>query len=79
MQLLEELVASEVAARSGIDNTPPPWIISNLMTLPDGLEGIVSSASGAQIRDGMKAAARWAPVPRPSGRINQVKLSASVG
>ena len=35
---LEELIASEVAARAGIDNTPGPEILSNLRELAKGLE-----------------------------------------
>jgi len=35
---LEELIASEVAARAGIDNTPPDEIVTNLRALAHGLE-----------------------------------------
>jgi len=35
---LEELTASEVAARAGIDNTPPAEAIRNLVRLAEGLE-----------------------------------------
>ena len=35
---LEELIASEVAARAGIDNTPTPEVLVNLRTLAQGLE-----------------------------------------
>jgi zinc D-Ala-D-Ala carboxypeptidase len=35
---LEELIASEVAARSGIDNSPPSEILDNLRALAQGLE-----------------------------------------
>ena len=34
----EELTASEVAARAGIDNTPPAEVMRNLLRLADGLE-----------------------------------------
>jgi len=37
---LEELTCSEVAARSGIDNTPPPEILANLRALAVGLEDV---------------------------------------
>ena len=35
---LEELTASEVAARGGLDNTPSPEAMWNLMRLAEGLE-----------------------------------------
>src|SRR5437667_7640050 len=35
---LEELTASEVAARAGIDNTPSPEAMRNLLRLTEGLE-----------------------------------------
>lgn len=37
---LEELIASEVAARAGIDNTPPPEALRNLYRLTEGLERV---------------------------------------
>ena len=37
---LEELIASEVAARKGIDNTPSADIVANLRTLAAGLERV---------------------------------------
>src|SRR5437867_10669758 len=42
---LEELTASEVAARAGIDNTPPAEAIRNLVRLAEGLE-LVRAALG---------------------------------
>jgi len=35
---LEELIASDTAARAGINNTPPPAILENLRRLAQGLE-----------------------------------------
>src|SRR2546427_11786092 len=35
---LEELVASEVATRRGLDNTPPNEVMPNLSRLAEGLE-----------------------------------------
>ena len=35
---LEELTASEVAARARIDNAPPPEVMDNLVRLAQGLE-----------------------------------------
>ena len=34
---LEELIASEAAARAGIENTPPPMVVTNLRALAQGL------------------------------------------
>src|SRR2546422_5039200 len=42
---LEELTASEVAARAGIDNTPSAEVVRNLVRLAEGLE-IVRVALG---------------------------------
>ena len=35
---LKELIASETAARAGIENTPPPMVVTNLRALAQGLE-----------------------------------------
>ena len=37
---LEELCASEFAARNGIDNTPPPAVVANLKRLAEMLEKV---------------------------------------
>ena len=37
---LEELIASDTAARAGIDNTPPPALMDNLQALAQGLESV---------------------------------------
>src|SRR5437867_9174680 len=42
---LEELVASEVATRRGLDNTPPNEVMRNLSRLAEGLE-LVRAALG---------------------------------
>ncbi|PYS07765.1 MAG: peptidase M15 [Acidobacteria bacterium] len=42
---LEELTASEVAARAGIDNTPSAEVMRNLLRLAEGLE-LVRAALG---------------------------------
>ena len=42
---LEELVASEVATRRGLDNTPPNEVMPNLSRLAEGLE-LVRAALG---------------------------------
>src|SRR5437667_5283176 len=46
---LEELTASEVAARAGIDNTPPAEAIRNLVRLAEGLELVRAAPSRRQV------------------------------
>ena len=46
---LEELVASETAARAGIDNMPPPSLMPNMQTLADGLEQVRDVLGGLAI------------------------------
>lgn len=46
---LEELTASEMAVRSGIDNTPTPEIIANLRRLAEGLERVRVALHGKPI------------------------------
>ena len=46
---LEELIASEVAARSGIDNTPPGDLMANLHALAEGLERVRAALAGKPI------------------------------
>lgn len=46
---LEELIASETAARSGIDNTPPAELMSNLIALAKGLERVRAALGGRPI------------------------------
>src|SRR2546428_3083787 len=43
---LEELTASEVAARAGLDNAPPTAVVHNLLRLAEGLE-LVRAALGS--------------------------------
>ena len=47
---LEELIASEIAARKGIDNTPSPAVLANLRVLAQGLERIRTVLGGKPIR-----------------------------
>jgi zinc D-Ala-D-Ala carboxypeptidase len=46
---LEELIASEVASRQGIDNTPPDSLMPNLRTLAQGLEKVRAALRGLPI------------------------------
>src|SRR5690242_11290128 len=46
---LEELIASEVAARQGIDNAPSPPIMANLRVLAAGLERVRAALGGKPI------------------------------
>lgn len=43
---LEELIASQTAARLGIDNTPSAWITANLGVLAEGLERVRAALGG---------------------------------
>jgi zinc D-Ala-D-Ala carboxypeptidase len=46
---LEELIASEVAARAGIDNAPSEPILANLRLLAEGLERVRVALGGKPI------------------------------
>jgi uncharacterized protein YcbK (DUF882 family) len=46
---LEELIASEVAARLDVDNTPPADIALNLKVLAQGLERVRAALGGKPI------------------------------
>ena len=46
---LEELIASETAVRSGIDNTPPEELLANLRVLAEGLEKVRAALGGRPI------------------------------
>jgi hypothetical protein len=46
---LEELIASEVAARAGIDNTPSPEVLRNLYRLAEGLDRVRQVLGNAAI------------------------------
>ena len=55
---LAELVYSETAERSGIDNTPPPEIVENLRRLAQGLESVrVLLGAPLEISSGYRCAA----------------------
>jgi zinc D-Ala-D-Ala carboxypeptidase len=77
---LEELVASEVAARSGIDNTPPPWIMSNLKTLADGLEWVRAVLGGRliHVNSGYRCAALNAAIGGASNSMHMQGLAADI-
>jgi hypothetical protein len=46
---LEEFVVSNTAVRAGIDNTPAPEIVANLITLAKGLELVRAALGGRPI------------------------------
>src|SRR5438874_270924 len=46
---LDQLIASEVAARSGIDNTPPEPVLANLRRLAQLLEEVRAALGGEAI------------------------------
>lgn len=71
---LEELIASEVAARAGIDNSPSSEIVNNLRTLAQGLE-LVRHALGnlpIHVNSGFRSPALNAKV---GGAKNSAHLS----
>ena len=47
---LEEMSFSETAARMGIDNTPPPAVVENLVRTADGLERVRQHLNANAIR-----------------------------
>jgi zinc D-Ala-D-Ala carboxypeptidase len=47
---LAELTASATAQRLGIDNTPPPNIVANLLVAAQGMEGVRTVLGGKPIR-----------------------------
>lgn len=61
---LDDLIASETAAREGIDNTPPPEIVANLRVLAQGLERVRAALGGKPfgINSGYRSAALNAAV-----------------
>jgi len=70
---LEELIASEVAARAGINNSPGPAVIENLRRLAQGLE-LVRLAVGScpiHINSGYRS-------PALNARVGGVSSSAHV-
>src|SRR5262249_23987307 len=77
---LEELVASEVAARSGIDNTPPPGIVSNLKTLAEGLERVRAVLGGEpiHIKSGYRCRALNAAIGGASDSMHMQGLAADI-
>jgi hypothetical protein len=46
---LEELVFSSTAVRLGIDNTPPPLVVTHLRSLAEGLEQVRALLGGIPI------------------------------
>ena len=46
---LEELMASDSAARADIDNTPPSSLMGNMQTLAEGLEQVRTALGGLPI------------------------------
>jgi zinc D-Ala-D-Ala carboxypeptidase len=56
---LEELIASETAARKGIDNTPPDELMGHLLALASGLEKVrkVLGNKAIHVNSGYRCAA----------------------
>lgn len=77
---LEELTASEVAARFGIDNTPPPEIIENLRRLARFLEGVrsVLGARPIHINSGYRSPALNSAVKGTRNSAHMSGLAADI-
>jgi zinc D-Ala-D-Ala carboxypeptidase len=77
---LEELIASEVAARSGIDNTPPANIVSNLRVLAQGLERVRAAFGGKPIHvnSGYRCAALNAAIGGAGNSLHMQGLAADI-
>ena len=77
---LEELIASEVAARAGINNSPGPLVIENLYRLAQGLE-MVRLAVGSlpiHINSGYRSPALNARVGGAAGSAHVKGLAADI-
>ncbi|HXA97573.1 MAG TPA: D-Ala-D-Ala carboxypeptidase family metallohydrolase [Candidatus Dormibacteraeota bacterium] len=77
---LEELIASEVAARSGIDNTPSATIVSNLRVLAQGLERVRAAFGGKPIHvnSGYRCAALNAAIGGAGNSLHMQGLAADI-
>ena len=77
---LEELIASEVASRSGIDNRPPQDLIPNLLTLAKGLEQVRAALRGlpVHVNSGYRCAALNAAVGGAKNSMHVRGLAADI-
>ena len=77
---LEELIASELAARSGIDNTAPADLMVNLHALAEGLERVRAALGGKPIHvnSGYRCAALNAAVGGAGNSMHMRGLAADI-
>ena len=77
---LEELVASETAARTGIDNTPSPQLMPNLRALAQGLEQVRTALGGLpiHINSGFRCAALNSAVGGAKSSMHMRGLAADI-
>jgi hypothetical protein len=77
---LEELIASEMAARQGIDNTPSDAIVANLRALAEGLERVRAVLGGKPVRvtSGYRCAALNAAIGGATNSMHMRGLAADI-
>lgn len=77
---LEELIASDVAARKGIDNRPPAGLLPNLRLLGQGLEQVRAQLGGLPIHvnSGYRSQALNAAVGGAAGSWHILGLAADI-
>lgn len=77
---LEELIASETAARSGVDNTPPANLMPNLRALAEGLEQVRAALGGRAIHvtSGYRCAALNAAIGGAKNSMHMQGLAADI-
>lgn len=77
---LEELIASETAARKGIDNGPPADLLPNLRALAEGLERVRDSLGGhpIHINSGYRCAALNSAVGGAAHSMHMRGLAADI-
>jgi zinc D-Ala-D-Ala carboxypeptidase len=77
---LEELIASELAARQGIDNTPGDGLLANLRVLARGLERVRTTLGGKPIHvnSGYRCAALNTAIGGASNSMHMQGLAADI-
>lgn len=77
---LQALIASETAARRGIDNAPPPELLDNLRRLAAGLEAVMAVVGGQalSINSGYRSPALNAAVGGVATSMHTQGLAADI-
>jgi hypothetical protein len=77
---LEELIASEIAVRAGIDNTPSGEIAANLRALAEGLERVRATLGGRplHVTSGYRCAALNAAIGGAANSMHMRGLAADI-